>query len=413
MGDEIMGAQNDEIRIKLRETIEKFYNRLHIPFTSEQLKYLKRIDKIDIIECGHGWFFPIIGMFRLPIMATTLINDDNTIVLFRCNDDYTRRTHYSTRKLSFYQKGLPEDQQNNSITMKCERKRILRYAPPPSEKYLQYLRDRIKTRFYENFPYAEREYQFKIGKKDRKEILENIDWIIDFLTERLNMTDNYADWCERINIDLLRLTNPEQYDKIFFVSHIDLAEIFREQLQAFLNMSEEFVKVINEVIAKQKADGKAVYKANEVDADYLPFWFLCPKCMIRNRAIKIENGFFYKCEQCGNCYNSEKMDFVIPDAITKQTLTALLNLKARVVGGIKPYSAIADACTEKICGINAPPRIVLNARPKFYGIGEPKIGSTRTTVLRALIEIEPETLGRLLVTRWEENPIIKSEFLPI
>jgi len=413
MGDEITGAQNDEIRIKLREIIEKFYDRLHTPFTSEQLKYLKRIDKIDIIECGHGWFFPIIGMFRLPIMATTLIKNDNTIVLFRCKDDYKKRTHYSTRKLGIYQKGLPEDQQNNPITMKCEKKRILRYAPPPSEKDIQNLRDRIKTRFIENFPYAEREYQFKIGKKERNKIFENIDWAIDFLIDRLDVIDNYADWCERINIDLLRLTNPEQYDKIFFVSHIDLAEIFREQLQAFLNMSEEFVKVINEVIAKQKADGKAVYKANEVDADYLPFWFLCPKCMIQNRATKVGDGYSFKCEQCGNNYNYEKLNFIIPDIVTTQTLTSSLNLKARVVGGIKPYSAIVDACTEKICGINAPPRIVLNARPKFYGIGEPKTGSTRTTVLRALIEVEPETLGRLLVTRWEENPIIKSEFLPI
>jgi len=93
-------------------------------------------------------------------------------------------------------------------------------------------------------------------------------------------------------------------------------------------------------------------------------------------------------------------------------LTALLNLKARVVGGIKPYSAIADACTEKICGINAPPRIVLNARPKFYGIGEPKMGSTRTTVLRALIEVEPEILGQLLLTSWHENPMIISKILP-
>jgi len=319
MGDKIIEMQSEEIRTKLKETIEKLYDRLHIPFTSKQLGYLQRIDKLDIIECGHGWFFPIIGMFRLPIMATTLIKDDNTVVLFRCNDDYTRRTHYSTRKLSFYQKGLPEDQQTNPITMKCERKRILRYAPPPSEKDLQNLRDRIKTRFYENFPYTEHEYRFKIGNKERNKILKNIDWIIDFLIERLYEVDNYADWCEKVNIDLLRLTNPEQYNKIFFVSHIDLAKMFYEQLNDFFSRSEEFVKVINEVITQQKADGKPVYKKREVEKDYLPFWFLCPKCMIRNRAIKIGDGYSYKCEQCGNCYNSEKMDFVIPDAITKQT----------------------------------------------------------------------------------------------
>lgn len=408
-----MRTKNIEIRIKLAEAIKRFYNRLRIPLTPIQTEYLERIEHLNIIECGHGWFFPILGMFRLPLMATTLIKDDQTIVLFRCNDDYTKQMHYSTRELGFYQKGLPGNQQRSPIVVKCPKKKILRYVAPPSKKDLYAISDKIKVRFHENFSYTEREYESKLRKKEREEILDNVDRVIRKTMDCTEGINSYADWCERFNISILKSSNPIEYDKIFFISNIDLIEMFQDYLKNFLENSEEFVRIINDTAVLQITNSRGMYKKN-VRKDFLPFWFLCPRCLTRNRGIKEQAGYSYICNQCGTHSErnfSDNLDFILPDAITKQTMTSLLNPVARVVGGIKPYSILADVCTEKICKIGAPPRIVLSTRPHFYGIGETQEGSTHTTLLRSIIEVKPETLGRLLITPWHENPVIRSKYI--
>ena len=84
-------------------------------------------------------------------------------------------------------------------------------------------------------------------------------------------------------------------------------------------------------------------------------------------------------------------------------------LTKRVVGAIKPYSNVSDKCANQIYNISLAPRIVLDSKPKFFGIGTPESGVLDATIIMALFEMDYEVLGSQLVSsKWSKDPIINN-----
>ena len=81
------------------------------------------------------------------------------------------------------------------------------------------------------------------------------------------------------------------------------------------------------------------------------------------------------------------------------------------MGNIKNYSLAVDNVLKEVFNFSPPKRIVLSSKPIFKGIATGDTACEDATLFSSLIEIEPRVLGNQLLTKWNETPKIKSEFI--
>jgi len=401
-----------ESREKLTKGILAFYDKLGVPLSEEKKATINGLKHLDIILCEHQFFFPLLGIYRLPLMAASEFSGSDKVVICIVNDIFFRRNHFTTRRLGIYCKGQSSSQQRKPIIIPCDKVKPLCFAPPPPISQIDNIGERIRAKYELTFKWLLDKKGIDIHHLHKAHITERITSLIKLLKQTSKLTKTYSDWCILTNIKLYQMTNPEEYKRIIFISHGALLNEFSEIMDNFVADSDKFVNLTNKIIEYQLDNNQKLYTKSFLTSNELPLWFLCPECNFRNRAITNGSGYEF---ECGNCKNRflDQLDgfFYYPDIVAKQTLSAFIRPQSRIVGAIKPYSKIVDECTRQIYGLPVPDRKVLSSKPFFHGLATPKEGVCDATVLESLIEVSHQKLGSSLVTsKWDDNPIIKGDY---
>ena len=101
-------------RNRLKKSIERFYDRFGLELTSRQGELLENIEKYKVVICEHQLFFPYLGIYRIPLMASSSFSNEDGLIVFVCNDLLYRRTHPTTRKLGIYCRGQAQESQKKT-----------------------------------------------------------------------------------------------------------------------------------------------------------------------------------------------------------------------------------------------------------------------------------------------------------
>jgi len=338
--------------------IKKLYAEIKIPLTKSQENALKNLACIDFYEVMHGAMLPHLGIYRMVLIAAS-----KGLTIFFVKDEYEHDWYPEVRAIRMWLRDVPPSQQDRGIVVPIKKNLPVRYVKPPSKEQLLRLRQRIKSRYIHNINWIKD--RVKLNKKEINEIMSKVNELTELMIRDAEATKNYAHFSIRLFLNILRRTNPDLYDRILFCSYLDSVNmLFKEEI---LSLFKKF-------------------------PDH--FWHYC-KNLHRSKTVN--------CPRCG-----KNSIFIAPDIVAFQMMTALLAPKARIVGGIKSYSILADKLTKLHYGIEPPPRIVVGRPyPVFYGIPE-VWGDTRTSVIRALFEVSYDNLGKALLN---QNPILKSVYL--
>ncbi len=423
-------------RTRLKKSVERFYNRIGLELTSRQRKLLENIEKYNLIICEHQLFFPYLGIYRMPLQASYSSLNENSLIVFVCNDLLYRRSHPTTRKLGIYCRGEAQESQNKPVTIPCNRKKILSKSSIPSEKDIDIINNKIKSKYALSFDYLEKSKGFFYSAGERKVTTRRIDRITEILNQSRNYTRNYSDWCIMSNIRFYELTNSKLMGNVFFTTHSDLINSMGDILTKFREDTELFSRISNQELDLQfedvefkpgwRSQRNAPHRDNALNKHEMLFWLECAKCHSKNRPNIKNNRFCYKCMNC-KYEQSGELDsslFFIPDVVSKQTLTAFFHPDIRVVGARATYSKIVDRCIKEIYNLPVPPRKILGSKPNFVGLGTPFLpngskenqftykGVSDATLIMGLIEKSPQELGEGLVEKdWNMNPKLTSDFL--
>lgn len=350
-----------EYRERLSDTIRILYSRIKKPLTEKQEEALDNLENAEIFEVMHGAMIPHLGVYRLVLRAASM-----GVTVYFVKDEYEHDWYPEVRAIRMWLRDVHPSKQPSGIVLPIKKNKPVRFVPPPTRRELFAVVDKIKTRYHHNIRWVREKIGLKLSKKQIREIMARVDETIALMAKNAELTDNYADFTIRLFTDLLEMTNPDLYDRVFFCSYFDsLENIFREEM-------------------------KRLYQAYPEH-----FWHYC-KNLHRNRETI--------CPKCEEPYVMRT-----PDIVTYQAMTALIRPKARIVGGIKDYSLKADEITKMLYRMNPPKRIVIDKPyPMFYGIPE-YWGDTRTSIIRAMWEVDSKDVGNSLI---EELPIVRSRYLP-
>ena len=91
----------NDTRQCLGDSIRAYYERLNISLTNIQEEKLSNLDNLNIYLSEHGFLFPWLGIFRIPLMLHKRFKSDS-IGIFIINDHTHRREQRWTRDLNIY-----------------------------------------------------------------------------------------------------------------------------------------------------------------------------------------------------------------------------------------------------------------------------------------------------------------------
>ena len=329
----------------LGNSIRAYYERLNLSLTNLQEEKLLNLENLNLYLSEHGFLFPWLGVFRIPLMLHKRFKSDS-VGIFIINDHVHRREQPWTRDLNIYFRGLNSNNQNNPIVMKCDRKKPLHLAQINSEKDILALKDKIHGKISQNISWYESENNSKVTGKKKAQMRQNVDFLTNYLIDSESNTENYSDCLARFNINLISETNPDLYDTVLFVSFTDLMNHIPKFKDLMFDMANQIVTSINNTIEYQKNRNLLVYKNENLSPNHIPFWFYCPDCYKRNRGKSVSiNKFEFS---CGDHFHyqggiNDSSDFLTAfDVISIEVFTSFLNLSERIVGSLKNYSLVVD-----------------------------------------------------------------------
>ncbi len=407
---------NNDLTQKSRNIIKKstlsFYERINLKLTRFQLDRVSNIEKSDIIISEHAMLFPWLGIYRFPIMMASEFGENST-VLFIVNDQVHRREQIWTRDPNLYFRGVNSQLQKNPLIMKCDRKKPLFMADTPSKEYLEGFKKRLIGKVEQNIIWHNSINKRKLTKSVKSKILKNINSLFDDFSLQIDYVTNYSDFLARFNIYIFQKSNPALYDKVLFVPFTEIMKNSSEFFDIFVNKSVQINQSLNRTINFQKINSLVPYKDNEIELSDLPLWAYCSKCNRRVRPeIEGDSTIFWCCsDETPQIFDDSSDNFRAFDVITIETFTGFLKPSVRVVGNIKNYSLAVDNVLKEVFNFSPPKRIVLSSKPIFKGIATGDTACEDATLFSSLIEIEPRVLGNQLLTKWDETPKIKSEFI--
>jgi hypothetical protein len=294
-----------------------------------------------------------------------LLGSSDAVCIFIIKDEYEHDWYPEVRRIGMWMGDVPPDKQDRGIVLPIKANTPVRFVQAPNEKDLSKVKERIKSRFVYNIQWMKLHRNLYLPRSVQQEIFRNIDDIFNLIETCASAVKNYADFTIRLWIELLRRTNPDLSDNIFFVSFLDsVNHVFREELNLLFRVIPEH------------------------------FWYYCQN---------LHRGKNLVCSICG-----EQSSFICPDIVAFELVTSLLRPKSRIVGGFREYMPIIDKLTTDFYGFAPPPRVIVSGPyPVFYGI--PEIwGDTRTSIVRALFEVDAQEIGVELLKR---RPVIRSKFL--
>ena len=396
----------------IKKSILSFYNRINMRLTNSQLDLIDGLEKDEIVLSEHAFLFPWLGVYRLPLIMASEFGDNST-VLFIINDQVHRREQTWTRDPNLYFRGVNSQLQKNPLVMKCDRQKPLFMADMPSKDYLEKFEKRVIGKVEQNILWFNSSNSNKIDKNKKSEILKNITSLFHDFMLQINYVKNYSDFLARFNIYIFKKSNPDLYDKVLFVSFTEIMKNSPDFFDIFINKSPQINQSLNRTINYQVTNSLIPYKEKEVLLSDLPLWVYCSKCHRRVRPdFKEGHAAFWCCsDKISPIFDKSDDIFTAFDVITIETFTGFLNPKKRIVANIKNYSLAVDNVLKEVFNFHPPERFILDSKPLFRGIGTEESGCEDATLFSSLIELKPKALGKQLLTKWNETPIVESEFI--
>lgn len=406
-------------RKKIYELVKEFYSKIKIELSYSQKSYLKDsiLDPNTIfLEVAHDGQIPHLGIVRLVLKTyhiSTLI--PNSMVLYFIGDHYSSNMCPESTLFGIPQMGVTTEQQKNPVVFKLGRKKQhvpLKWIDSPSIEMIDEVESKVKDWIVNNISYEK-----KNGNKvrDPERIKTYLQRIISTLKEDSKLVDTYGDWIIKVQYDLFKELMGEEVNKIIFLPFSDMTKIAKNHYIYALENTKKINQIKEKVSRKQTETGKIPYQKSERSEDTACFWLYCPECKRRSRPQRLLDGTLsFKCHVCNTEVKDSienLWDIVMPDIVAFENAYFRMGIGGWVIGSKAPYQEVIGEVYKSLYGYPMPPRFLLNSIPIFKGIGDPKEGYGRTTLMRALIEISREKLFKDLMSPWCENPYIESDFL--
>lgn len=394
---------NHENRLKFKDLVERYYSeRLRLEPGKNALSRLGNKNTI-LLEASHGAQLGHLGIYRLFVKGGDIARKmKNGLMLFFVGDQYSADMYPEINKIRIPMVGKVREK---TLLISVENKhKPARLTQPPTEKVIMGIRNKIMGSFGANLNHFLVMHGIQKHVIDKTRFKESLDEVIGIMVDSAKSVDSYADWCTRIQLILLKRTNPElYYNYVLFYPIWDIMN-FKPEWSKLMGMQKDINEYENNM-----AEGGTF-----TDLDKSRLWYYC-SCGARARgSVKDDGRCDCRCEVCGSRFETEcDSKNSSPEIVFSQILTPLfLGITGRVVGHVHAYAKVADGFLREKLKQAPPQRFVISSYPIFHGIGDPKEGDTRCSLIRAAIEAEFPEIGRSLTCDWEENPQIYSYFDP-
>ena len=406
-------------RHKLYNVIKDFYSKIKIELNPSQELFLKNSvvnPETIFLEVAHDGQIPHLGIVRLVLKTyhiSTLI--PNSMVIYFIGDHYSAEMCAESTLFGIPQMGVSPNKQRSPVVIKIGRKNQhvpLKWISVPSEQMIDEIKKNVIDWIVNNISYEKNK-----GRtiKDIEKIEDNLEKIFRILKENARQVDNYGDWIIRIQYILFKELMGEEINRIIFLPFSDMTKLAEKEFLYYLRETEKINLIKKDVSEKQLNNRLIPYQKTEIPNETISFWLYCPNCKRRTRPERCEDGTIkFKCRVCSTELQdsiNNLWDIIMPDIIAFENAYFRLGIGGWVIGSEAPYQEVIAAVYKTLYSMPMPPRFLLKSVPVFRGIGDPEEGYGRTTLMRALLESSNEKLFRMLMSPWDENPNIESNFL--
>lgn len=408
-------------RQKLYDVIKEFYSKIKIELSPSQESVLKNsvLDtKTIFLEVAHDGQIPHLGIVRLVLKTyhiSTLI--PNSRVLYFIGDHYSAEMCAESTLFGIPQMGIVTNKQKSPVGIKIGRKNQhvpLKWIDAPSEQMIAEVEKGVKDWIINNISYEKKKGSRIINLEN---LYGNLDRIFLILRENAKHVENYGDWIIRVQYSLFKQLIGDDIDRIIFLPFSDMTKLAKEEYLYIFENTQRINSIKKEVSDKQARNGIIPYQKSELSKNIVCFWMYCPECRRRTRPEKCLDGTIkFKCRVCNaevKDYIDNLWDMVMPDIIAFENGYFRLGIAGWVIGSKAPYQEVIAEVYKHLYKIPMPPRFLLKSIPIFRGIGDPEEGYGRTTLMRALLESSEKNLFEILMSEWDVNPYIESEYFQV
>lgn len=406
-------------RERLYNVIKDFYSKIKIDLSPSQESFLKNSvlnPETIFLEVAHDGQIPHLGIVRLVLKTyhlSTLI--PNSMVLYFIGDHYSAEMCAESTLFGIPQMGISPNKQRSPVVIKIGRKNQhvpLKWMDTPSEHMITEAEKGVRDWIINNVSYEKKKGSRIINIEH---LYENLYWIFSILRENAKLVENYGDWIIRVQYALFKELMGDDIDRIIFLPFSDMTKLAKEEFLYIFENTQRINTLKQEISKKQSNNGLIPYQKSELSDNTVCFWLYCPKCKRRTRPEKCLDGTIkFKCRVCKEEVKDSidnLWDTIMPDIIAFENGYFRLGIVGWVIGSKAPYQEVIAEVYNNLYGVPMPPRFLLDSIPIFRGIGDPEEGYGRTTLLRALLEITGKKIFEALMSPWDQNPYIHSDFL--
>jgi|GEM_PF-3550432 len=391
-----------ENRKQFRLLVEEYYSeRLKLEPGKAALSKLDDRDAV-LLEASHGAQLPHLGIYRLYVKGGDIAARARSgLLVFFVGDQYSADMYPEINRIKIPIAGKVREK---TLQIPVENKhKPVRLLPPPAEKAITGVSNKIIGSMGSNLGHFLAEHNMQKHEIDKDRFSKKLNEVTEIMVESANAVETYADWCVRAQLVILKKTNPELYEKSILFYPIWDTRKFGKAWQRLVGMQ------------KDMNDYESRISGKPVDPEQSRIWYYC-SCGARARGrLKSGGNCECSCEACGSVFEAGPgSEASSPEIVFSQVLTPLyLGIAGRVVGHVHPYARVADSFLKDKLGQAPPERFVLSSHPVFHGIGDPKEGDSRCSLVRAAIEADYPDIGAALVRDWSEDPHIRTYFEPV
>lgn len=390
-------------RRQLSDVVRKYMSETINSFNRQSLEWLSDPDTV-ILELGNSPKIFHLGMMRMLVKTLHWADQiykqtgRRSVVLYIHTDLVTPSVVSEARWLRYYVRGKLPRRPFHYGTPSKHQDLPSKYILAPSQGDLEGLKGRLSGQVRQNIAYAQ-----ELGWRTEvtvEELQHRIEKCMNDLISSAQAVKDFASWTVHYHWRVLTQMMDQVPNLLIFPTS--------KTFGTFPELIEDYIKRQEEINQLRGMPSPAV------DA-----WIYCPhsNCRLRSTGpLLINKNRLEVTANCGRCHRelrgSIKEFDSAPNVFMRQSLFAGLGLALRVVGNIRPYAHWADQIARDILGFEIPLRYRLSGQPCFMGIGEPEGGCGRTSILRALFEIDPLRLYRTLVNSSPSAELyVPSEFL--
>lgn len=400
-------------RTQLAKFLGSYYrDRLRIAPSQQESLALQDLTDVDTlaVEIGHDGQLPSLGVVRMVFKANDVASaDDRAVTLYAVGNHNTARARPRNIHFGMPLEGRPPEAVGEppKVPMGQKRGKLPFWSiPPPKPDELRALEGQIQAFVGHNISH-ERKAGHTVSQDQKERILDRLSNVFLVLANCAEAVTNFGDWLVRVQHDLFHWMLGDEAGRILFLPMADIQPVIADDLRTLASSSQAVHRIKSELSMEQEGSGEKPYLGEGAPT---PFWLHCPSCLRRERIDWTPQASLpFRCPHCGNSVVLDGFNpwpWLMPDVVSFQSALFQVGISGWVVGSRAPYVPVVDRVAVEVFRNEPPPKFLLRSIPTFRGLGDPATGYSRTRLLRALLEIDPEELARALRAPWSEDPRI-------